>query len=195
MRVKLFLFITKIYPRLDIEDTQDGQDPSREPVWHDEDLFRLPLTPDIEVLPKLNDRSNVLNSDPFRRRPSLRTQTAGSCSKSSGWLRSPDRFLPNRSPLDALSQRYHANKESNKLSNKEKLLRRDIASLDAFSPRRRATSPTPLPASLAPEQLFRRLHVGGKAERLAAICHAKPIQVPLHSLSAGIRFPQMKNDV
>jgi meiosis-specific APC/C activator protein AMA1 len=93
--------------------------------------------------------------------------------RSSGSLRSPDRFLPNTSPLDALSQRCHTYKEANKLSTTEKLLRRDIASIDAFSPRRRATSPTSLTASPTPEQLSRSLHLGGEAERLVTISTLK----------------------
>lgn len=163
-RAKPFLFHTKNFSLPDIEGVRDCQYSSPELTRLDEEIFSLPRAPDIETLPKLNRRLDDLNSDPFRRRPPLRTHNTGSGSKSCGSLRSPDRFLPNSSPLNALSQRYHASKEAHKLSTVEKLLRRDIASIDAFSPRRRATSPTPLTASPTPEQVSRSLHVGGEDE-------------------------------
>jgi len=155
----------------EIVNIRDGQAP--ESMQLDEDLFNLALTPNTGMVPKLNKRSNALNSGSLRCQLPLRTHDTGSSSRSSGSLRSPDRFLPNTSPLDALSQRYHTNKEANKLSTTEKLLRRDIASIDAFSPRRRATSPTPLTPSPTPEQLSRSLHLGGEAERLVTISMLK----------------------
>lgn len=143
---------------------RDGRDSSPEPTRLDEQLFSLPLTPGIVPLPSRNKSLNLLDSDPFRRRPPLKTHNTGLSSKSGSSLRSPDRFLPNRSPLDTFSQRYRASKEAHKLSTVEKLLRRDIASIDAFSPRRSVTSPIPLTASPTSEQVSRSLHLGGEDE-------------------------------
>lgn len=170
--MKSFSFAAKESIPPEIEDVRDGQISSPEPILLDEGLFSLPLIPDFETLPKFNKRLNALNSDP-RRRPPLRTHNTRSSSKPSGSLRSPDRFLPNRSLLDAPPQRYHANKDAHKLSTVEKLLRREIASIDAFSPRRRATSPTPLTALPTPEQVSRSLHVRGEAEEIIILAMLK----------------------
>ena len=78
------------------------------------------------------------------RRPSLKVLHSSS-SKSTSSLRFPDRFLPRRTTLDSAAQSYRVNKDPEKLSSSEKLLRNNEASLDAFNPRRRVTSPIPPP--------------------------------------------------
>jgi hypothetical protein len=178
------LYHTKNFALPEIEHVREGQDSSPEPTRLDEELFSLPLTPDIGSLPKLNKRLNLSNSDPFRRRPPLRSHNTGS----TGLLRFPDRFLPNRSPLDALSQSYHVKKEAHKLSTVEKLLRRDIASIDAFSPRRRATSPIPLTALPTSEQVSGSLRVGGEAERLNTLAMLKQVRSNCNHFSRRFDF-------
>lgn len=107
--------------------------------------------------PILNVRSSSSSPDPFRCRPALRTSNTGS----SGSIRSPDRFLPTRSPLDTCSQRFHANQDVTKLSGSQRLLRRDTANDDAFSSRRRATTPNPITATTPTRQITGVLRTGG----------------------------------
>ena len=83
----------------------------------------------------------------FHRRPSLkRAFESNSSTKSTGSLRSPDRFLPSRRPtLESAVQSFRASKDPQILSTDERLLRNKDASPDAFNPRRRVTSLIPRP--------------------------------------------------
>jgi hypothetical protein len=80
-------------------------------------------------------------------------------------VRSPDRFLPTRSPLDKVFEKFHANKDIYKLSASERLLRHDIDN-DVFNPRRRATISNPLMASTARSSTT-VLRAGGEMQECA----------------------------
>jgi meiosis-specific APC/C activator protein AMA1 len=122
-------------------------------------VHRQPLEP--ATLPRLNSSLKALSPDPFRHRPGLQTSSTSSSSKSSGSLRSPDRFLPNRGLLDAAVQRFRANKDTNKLSLSEKVLRRNDDNPDAFS-QRRAISPNPSGSVAAGRRVTSSRIGGGK---------------------------------
>jgi meiosis-specific APC/C activator protein AMA1 len=62
---------------------------------------------------------------------------------SSGSLRSPDRFLSSVDCQDPSVQKFRISKDPQTLSPSEKLIRHDSASMDAFSPRRSFTTPSP----------------------------------------------------
>ncbi|CZR52594.1 related to meiosis-specific APC/C activator protein AMA1 [Phialocephala subalpina] len=89
------------------------------------------------TLPRLRPRANTF------RRPSLRTTRSNLSTKSTGSVRSPDRFLPSRPSLDSAIESFRANKDPHSLSSDERLLRHEDASPDAFYPRRRVSSPIP----------------------------------------------------
>ncbi|KAG4430502.1 hypothetical protein IFR05_014007 [Cadophora sp. M221] len=100
----------------------------------------------ISTLPRINPRTSN-----FRRRPSLKT-FASSASSSS--FRCPDRFLPIRPTLDSAVESFRTSKDPRTLTTDEKLLRHKDASLDAFNPRRRATSPIPSANRPVPRRNF-----------------------------------------
>jgi len=94
---------------------------------------------DASNLPRLSAHSNIAS---FLRRPLIKTFETISKTNSTGFPRSPDRFLPGRRPtLDSAVESFRANKDPHILSTNEKLLRNKEASPDAFNPRRRVTSP------------------------------------------------------
>ncbi|CAG8957758.1 hypothetical protein HYFRA_00000096 [Hymenoscyphus fraxineus] len=100
------------------------------------DEYQLPTA---ATLPRTKPRSV------FRRRPQLCTYDSATSQKSTGSLRSPDRFLPaRRSAMDFATQTFRSNKDPKSLTLDEKLLRNKEASFDAFNPRRSVTSPIPL---------------------------------------------------
>ncbi|KAM3087434.1 hypothetical protein ACMFMG_001524 [Clarireedia jacksonii] len=87
----------------------------------------------------------------MRQRQSLpRSRISLSClestptKKCTSSLRSPDRFLPFLRDSQQSTQSFRSNKEPDTLSTYEKLIRNNSASLDAFQPRRRVTTPIPL---------------------------------------------------
>lgn len=95
----------------------------------------------ICTMPRLNSKNTLPKLHP---RPSLKSFYSGSSGKlSSGSLRSPDRFLSSVDCQDSSVQKFRISKDPEKLSPSEKLVRHDSASLDAFSPRRHFTTPTP----------------------------------------------------
>lgn len=116
---------------------------------HEEFLKRLssrrwPLG--ICTMPRLNSKNGMSKLHP---RPSLKSFSVGPNGKrSSGSLRSPDRFLASIDYQDSSVQKFRVNKDPQQLSPSEKLVRDDSASLDAFSPRRNFTTPTPPVAAL-----------------------------------------------
>ncbi|PQE17395.1 meiosis-specific apc c activator ama1 protein [Rutstroemia sp. NJR-2017a BVV2] len=79
-----------------------------------------------------------------RSRTSLSSQESTPTKKCTGSLRSPDRFLPFLRDSQQSTQTFRANKDPDTLSTYEKLIRNSSASLDAFQPRRRVTTPIPL---------------------------------------------------
>lgn len=89
------------------------------------------------TLPRLQPRTNTF------RRPSLRHTRSNLSTKSAGSVRSPDRFLPSRPPLESAIESFRANKDPRTLTSDERLLRHKDASPDAFYPRRRISSPVP----------------------------------------------------
>lgn len=90
------------------------------------------------TLPRLNPCSST-----SRQRASLQTFESGSTLRSTGSLKSPDRFLPKRPSLASSTESFRSNKDPKTLSTTEKLVRNKEASPDAFNPRRRVTSPVP----------------------------------------------------
>ena len=113
----------------------------------------------VATLPRLKARSKTTA---FRRRPSLNAFESTSSTRSTGSLRSPDRFLPCRRPtLESAVQSFRANKDPHVLSTGEKLLRNKDASPDAFNPRRRVTSPIPRPNTSLTRRNFSGNRSGG----------------------------------
>ncbi|KAJ8059812.1 hypothetical protein OCU04_011443 [Sclerotinia nivalis] len=105
------------------------------------DSPRTPMTSSSSTLPRFNIKSRPTLSNTLRARTSVdSTQTRKSLSS----LHSPDRFLPVLKRSDSAAQSFRANKDPGTLSPYERLMRNSSASLDAFNPRRRATSPIPL---------------------------------------------------
>ncbi|KAH7407215.1 WD40-repeat-containing domain protein [Cadophora sp. MPI-SDFR-AT-0126] len=100
----------------------------------------------ISTLPRINPRTNN-----FRRRPSLKAFTSSS---STGSFRSADRFLPRRTTLNSAVESFRTSKDPRTLTIDERLLRHKDVSPDAFSPRRRATSPIPSPNRPVPRRNF-----------------------------------------
>jgi hypothetical protein len=117
----------------------------------------------ICTMPRLNMKNNLPK---LYSRPSLKAFYSGSSGKpSSGSLRSPDRFLSSVDCQDSSVQKFRINKDPQKLSPSEKLIRHDSASMDAFSPRRSFTTPTP-PAGAANRQNSGSIRPGGMALEL-----------------------------
>ncbi|APA12316.1 hypothetical protein sscle_09g070860 [Sclerotinia sclerotiorum 1980 UF-70] len=105
------------------------------------DSPKTPMSSSSSTLPRSNikTRPSLLNT--LRARTSVDpTQNRKSLSS----LHSPDRFLPVLKNSDSAAQSFRANKDPGTLSPYERLMRHSSASLDAFNPRRRATSPIPL---------------------------------------------------
>jgi len=118
----------------------------------------------ICTMPRLNLKNNLPKLHP---RPSLKAFYSGSSGKpSSGSLRSPDRFLSSVDYQDSSVHKFRINKDPQKLSPSEKLIRHDSASMDAFSPRRSFTTPTP-PAGAATRRNSGSIRPGGMASELS----------------------------
>jgi hypothetical protein len=96
------------------------------------------LNPAVSTIPRCIHRSGSSE----RPRPTLKKFQSSDSVRSSASLRSLDRFLPRRPTSNSAGTSFRANKDPQTLSPDEKLLRHSGASVDAFSPRRRATSPT-----------------------------------------------------
>jgi hypothetical protein len=169
---ELYLFFTSLLipsAVLGRDDVLPSPTSPSELAQRKSERLKIPESPpSLKSPPQLNLGSSLSLPDPFRRRPTLRRLNTGSSSNSSGSLRAPDRFLPTRSPLEPAFHNFQASKDSEKLSNNEKLLRCDIASLDAFRPRGSATNPTSstLPAAA---QLFGGAQLGSRATFLTRI--------------------------
>jgi hypothetical protein len=118
----------------------------------------------IYTMPRFNAKSNLSK---LRPRPSLKACYSGSSGRSTGSLRSPDRFLPVLGSPDQSTEKFHMSKDSNKLSPSEKLLRNDSASIDAFSPRRNFTSPSPVAVSSSNQSNTRGNRPGGTILRFS----------------------------
>lgn len=120
----------------------DVHDPPNSPLiftHHDLDSPRSPMSPfKFGPLPRFAVMSGPSVPDMFRRQSAFQTRNTESISASTSLVRPPDRFLPARSPLDTVFEKFHVNKDIYKLSASERLLRRDIDN-DIFNPRRRAT--------------------------------------------------------
>ncbi|KAK6604756.1 WD repeat domain-containing protein [Botrytis cinerea] len=104
----------------------------------------LPKTPNelsSSTLPRPSTKSRPTLSNALRARTSVDSTPTR---KSASSLHSPDRFLPVLKRSDSAAQSFRANKDPGSLSPYERLMRHSSASLDAFNPRRRATSPIPL---------------------------------------------------
>ena len=100
----------------------------------------------ICTMPRLNSKNGMSKLHP---RPSLKLFSGGpNGTRSSGSLRSPDRFLASVDYQDPSVQKFRVNKDPQQLSPTEKLVRGDSASLDAFSPRRNFTTPNPPAAAM-----------------------------------------------
>ncbi|KAM3158196.1 hypothetical protein ABEW05_001222 [Botrytis cinerea] len=103
-----------------------------------------PKTPNelsSSTLPRPSTKSRPTLSNALRARTSVDSTPTR---KSASSLHSPDRFLPVLKRSDSAAQSFRANKDPGSLSPYERLMRHSSASLDAFNPRRRATSPIPL---------------------------------------------------
>ncbi|TVY83256.1 putative WD repeat-containing protein [Lachnellula suecica] len=115
----------------------------------------------------------------FRRRPrpSLNTVDSSSSQKS-GSLKYPDRFVPTRRPtLDSVVESFRVNKDPVTLSPEERLLRHKDATADAFSARRRVTSPSPRlnrAAPPLPRRNFSRIRSGGSGGASVLTFHREP---------------------
>lgn len=108
-------------------------------IHHDLESPRSPISQfEFGSLSRLTGRSGPAVPDRLRRQAAFHPGSAGPISASSSLVRPPDRFLPTRSPLDTVIEKFHVNKDIYKLSASERLLRRDMDS-DIFRPRRRAT--------------------------------------------------------
>ncbi|KAG4029323.1 hypothetical protein MFRU_016g00780 [Monilinia fructicola] len=105
------------------------------------DSPRTPLTSSSATLPRSNHKSRPVLSNTLRARTSIDSTPTR---KSTSSLHSPDRFLPVLKRSNSSAQSFRANKDPGTLSAYERLMRHSSASLDAFNPRRRATSPIPL---------------------------------------------------
>ncbi|KAF7905322.1 uncharacterized protein EAF01_005843 [Botrytis porri] len=105
------------------------------------DSPKTPITSSSSTLPRPNIKSRPTLSNTLRARTSVDSTPTR---KSASSLHSPDRFLPVLKGSDSAAQTFRANKDPGSLSPYERLMRHNSASLDAFNPRRRATSPIPL---------------------------------------------------
>lgn len=106
-------------------------------------------------------KPNRTSSSEHHPRSTLKKFQSSDSVRSSGSLRSLDRFLPRRSTVNSASTSFRANKDPQSLSPEEKLLRHSGASIDAFSPRRRATSPSPQPSRLSARRNISANRSGG----------------------------------
>lgn len=104
------------------------------------DSPRNPLISSSSTLPRSNHSRPSL-SNILRARTSVDSTPTR---RSTSCLNSPDRFLPNLKRSETSSHIFRSNKDPGTLSAYERLMRHSSASLDAFNPRRRATSPIPL---------------------------------------------------
>ena len=116
------------------------------------------LSPAASIIPRRTDRSS---SSEGRPQPSLKKFQSSDSVRSSSSFRSLDRFLPRRTTANSASTSFRANKDPHSLSPEEKLLRHSGASVDAFSPRRRATSPTPQPIRITTRRNISANRSGG----------------------------------
>lgn len=91
--------------------------------------------------PHVHSKNRSTSSE--RLRPALKKFQSSDSVRSSGSLRSLDRFLPRRPTSNSAGTSFRSNKDPHTLSPEEKLLRHSGASTDVFSPRRRANSPIP----------------------------------------------------
>ncbi|KAF7882565.1 uncharacterized protein EAF02_005928 [Botrytis sinoallii] len=105
------------------------------------DSPKIPTTSSSSTVPRPNTKSRPALSNTLRARTSVDSTPTR---KSASSLHSPDRFLPVLKRSDSATQSFRANKDPGSLSPYERLMRHSSASLDAFNPRRRATSPIPL---------------------------------------------------
>ncbi|KFY24720.1 hypothetical protein V491_02045 [Pseudogymnoascus sp. VKM F-3775] len=100
----------------------------------------------ICTMPRLNSKSGMSKLHP---RPSLKSFPVGpNVKRSSGSLRSPDRFLASVDCQDSSVQKFRVNKDPQQLTASEKVIRDGSASLDAFSPCRNFTTPNPPVAAM-----------------------------------------------
>lgn len=128
----------------DFEDTAEANDDEHEAFLKRLSSRRWPLS--ICTMPRLNSKNGMSK---LHSRPSLRLFSGGpNTTRSSGALRSPDRFLASVDYQDSSVQKFRVNKDPQQLSPSEKLVRDDSASLDAFSPRRNFTTPSPPVAAM-----------------------------------------------
>jgi hypothetical protein len=122
---------------INFDDYRDANEEEHEVLLKRLGSRRWPLG--ICTMPRLNSRNGVSKLHP---RPSLKSFYGGSNGKrSSGSLRSPDRFLSSVDCQDSSVQKFRVNKDPRQLSPSEKIVRDDSVSLDAFSPRRNFTTP------------------------------------------------------
>jgi hypothetical protein len=125
-------------------DTAEANDDEHEAFLKRLSSRRWPLS--ICTMPRLNSKNGMSR---LHSRPSLRLSSGGpNATRSSGSLRSPDRFLASVDYQDSSVQKFRVNKDPQQLSPSEKLVRDDSASLDAFSPRRNFTTPNPPVAAM-----------------------------------------------
>lgn len=117
----------------------------------------------------LPHRANRSSSSEYRPRSTLKKFQSSDSVRSSGSLRSLDRFLPRRSTVNSASTSFRANKDPQSLCPDEKLLRHGGASADAFNPRRRATSPSPQPTHLTARRNISANRSGGAGIELMQI--------------------------
>ena len=128
---------------------------------------RLDGSSDVGPVASTNARrTNRSCSSEGRPRPSLKKFQSSDSVRSSGSLRSLDRFLPQRPTSNSAGTSFRANKDPQTLSPEEKLLRHSGASVDAFSPRRRATSPSPQTTHLTSRRNTSTDRSGGAGIRL-----------------------------
>lgn len=118
----------------------------------------------------LSRLSRRANSSDFFSRPTVKKLQSSDSIRSSCSQRSLDRFLPRRPTLNSAATSYHANKDPQSLSPEEKILRHSGATPDAFSPRRRATSPTPRSRNLIARRNLSANNSGGSGR--ISICRS-----------------------
>ncbi|OBT91038.1 hypothetical protein VE02_00097 [Pseudogymnoascus sp. 03VT05] len=125
------------------EDASEANDDEHDIFLKRLSSRRWPLG--ICTMPRLNSKNGTSKLHP---RSSLSFSVGPNGQRSSGSLRSPDRFLASVDSQDSSVQKFRVNKDPQQLSPSEKLIRDDSASLDAFSPRRNFTTPNPPVATM-----------------------------------------------
>lgn len=126
------------------EDAAEANDEEHEVFLRRLSSRRWPVG--ICTMPRLNSKSGMSKLHP---RPSLKSFPVGpNVKRSSGSLRSPDRFLASVDCQDSSVQKFRVNKDPQQLTASEKIIRDGSASLDAFSPRRNFTTPNPPVAAM-----------------------------------------------